>query len=60
MFGIGGDFLKGRISADEQGCSIAQQVVLDESPSPALNPAQRNRINYLALRQLEQCMGDTT
>jgi hypothetical protein len=60
MFGVGGDFLKGRLSADEQRCSIAQQVVLDESPSPALNPAQRNRINSLALQQLEQCMGETT
>lgn len=58
--GIGGDFLKGSRSADEQRCSIAQQVVLDESPSPALNPAQRSRINHLALLRLEKCMGETT
>jgi hypothetical protein len=58
--GIGGDFLKSRRNAQEQRCSIAQQVVLDESPSPALNPAQRGRINYLAVKQLERCMGETT
>ena len=58
--GIGDDFLKGRRSVQEQRCSIAQQVVLDESPSPALNPAQRGRINYLAVQQLAQCMGETT
>jgi hypothetical protein len=58
--GIGGDFLKGRRSAQELRCSIAQQVVLDESPSPSLNPAQRGRINDLAVQRLEQCMGERT
>jgi hypothetical protein len=60
MLSVGGDFLKGGRSAAEQRCSIAQQVVLDESPSPALNPAQRSRINHLALLRLEECMGERT
>ena len=58
VFSAGGDFLKGRQNADEQRCSIAQQFVLDEIPSPALSAAQRTRLNALAVRLMEQRMGE--
>jgi hypothetical protein len=59
IFSAGGDYLKGRQSADEQRCSIAQQFVLDEIPSPALSTAQRSRLNALSVRLMERCMGET-
>lgn len=58
IFTVAGDLLKGRQSAYEQRCSIAQQVVLDESPSPALNAVQRSRLNARALHKVETCMGE--
>jgi hypothetical protein len=58
FFNAGGDFLKGRQREGEQRCSIAQQFVLDEIPSPALNTAQRSRLNALAVHRMEQCLGD--
>jgi len=58
FFNAGGDFLKGRQREREQRRSIAQQFVLDEIPSPALNTAQRSRLNALAVHRMEQCMGD--
>jgi hypothetical protein len=57
--GVGSEYLKGRQRAGEQRCSIAQQVVLDDVPNEALNGAQRTRLNALALRRVEQCLGDT-
>jgi hypothetical protein len=59
IFTIAGDFLKSWQSAYEQRCAIAQQVVLDESPSPALKPAQRSRLNDQALHKVELCMGES-
>jgi acetyl/propionyl-CoA carboxylase alpha subunit len=59
IFSAGGDFLKGRQRADELRCSIAQQFVLDEIPSPALSAEQRTRLNALAVRLMERCMGET-
>jgi len=59
VFTIAGDFLKSWQSAHEQRCSIAQQIVLDESPSPALKPAQRSRLNDRALHKVELCMGES-
>ena len=55
---VASDLLKGWQSAHEQRCSIAQQVVLDESPSPALNAVQRSRLSARALRKVETCMGE--
>jgi len=57
-FGIGSDHLKGQQRWGEQGCSIAQQVVLDDVPNEALNETQRTRLNTLALRRVEQCLGE--
>ena len=59
-FAAGSDFFKGWRSTEEQRCSIAREVVLDESPSPALNPGQRARLNDLAMRRLEMCVGEST
>jgi acetyl/propionyl-CoA carboxylase alpha subunit len=59
IFTIAGDFLKSWHSAYEQRCAIAQQVVLDESPSPALSPAQRSRLNDRALHKVDLCMGES-
>lgn len=59
IFSAGGDFLEGRQKTDEQRCSIAQQFVLDEMPSPALSAAQRTRLDVLAVRRMELCMGET-
>jgi hypothetical protein len=58
-FGMGSDYLKGRQRWGEQRCSIAQQVVLDDGPNEALNGTQRARLNALALRRVEQCLGET-
>jgi len=59
IFTVAGDFLKSWQSAYEQRCLIAQQVVLDESPSPALNSAQRSRLNDRALHKVELCLGES-
>jgi len=58
VFSAAGDFVKGRQKAAEQSCSIAEQFVLDEIPSPALSAAQRARLNTLAVHKVEQCMGE--
>ena len=58
-FGTGNEYLEGRRRADEQRCSIAQQVVLDDVASEALDRPQRRRLNSLALQQVEQCLGET-
>ncbi len=57
-FGAGSEYLKGRQRAYEQPCSIAQQVVLDDVPNAALDKIQRIRLNLLALRRVEQCLGE--
>jgi hypothetical protein len=58
-FGVGSDYLKGQQRWREQRCSIAQQVVLDDIPSPALNGTQQTSLYALALHRTEQCLGDT-
>lgn len=58
-FGVGSDYLKGRQHWREQRCSIAQQVVLDDVPSPASNGTQQTRLYALALHRIEQCLGET-
>ena len=57
-FAVGSDYLKGWQRAGEQRCSIAQQVVLDDVSNEALNGIQRMRLNALALRRVEQCLGE--
>jgi acetyl/propionyl-CoA carboxylase alpha subunit len=58
-FSVGGMMVSDWRKADEQRCSVAQQIVIDESPSPALNEPQRRRLGLLAMRALEQCLGET-
>jgi len=58
-FGTGSEYLEGRRRAYEQRCSIAQQVVLDDVASEALDRPQRMRLNSLALQRVEQCLGET-
>jgi hypothetical protein len=58
MFSVWGILLTEARKVDEQRCSVAQQIVVDESPSPALNEAQRRRLGLLATRTLEQCLGE--
>ena len=58
LFSVAGILVADWRRADEQRCSVAQQIVVDESPSPALNEAQRRRLGLLALHALEQCLGE--
>jgi len=58
IFTFAGNVVAGRQNTYEQRCSIAQQLVLDESPSPALNAAQSASLNDRALRRIELCMGE--
>jgi hypothetical protein len=58
-FGVAGIFVTGRQRAQEQRCSIAGQIVLDESSNAALSGEQRSRLNALAMRWIEQCIGAT-
>jgi hypothetical protein len=60
VFTLSSDILKGRQSRYEQQCAIAQQIVLDDSPSPGLSPAQRVHLNVSALRKVERCIGEAT
>jgi hypothetical protein len=60
VFTLGSDILKGRQSRYEQQCAIAQQIVLDDSASPALSEAQRERLSVSALRRVERCIGERT
>jgi hypothetical protein len=58
LFSVWGILVTEARKTDEQRCSVAQQIVLDESPSPALNEAQRRRLGLLATHALEQCPGE--
>jgi hypothetical protein len=57
-FSLGSALVTERQRATEQRCSVAQQIVIDESPSPTLNEPQRQRLGLLAMRSLEECLGD--
>lgn len=58
MFSVWGILVTEGRRTDEQRCSVAQQIVIDESPSPALNEPQRRRLGLVAMRVLEQCLGE--
>ncbi len=58
LFTLGSALITERQKTAEQRCSVAQQIVIDESPSPALNEQQRLRLGLLAMRTLEKCLGD--
>ena len=57
-FGLGEIYVTGRQRAQEQRCSIAQQIVLGDSLNPALNERQRMDLAVLAMRRVRHCLGD--
>ncbi len=58
LFGLGEGVMTGRQSAFEQRCSVAQQIVIDESPNLALSEQQKRRTAALAMQALELCLGE--
>jgi hypothetical protein len=58
LFSVGGILVTDSRMVHEQRCSVAQQIVVDESPSPSLSEPQRRRLGLLAMHALEQCLGE--
>jgi hypothetical protein len=56
-FGLGEGLVAGRQQAQERRCSIAERIVLDDSPSPALTTGQLVRLSRVAADRVEECMG---
>jgi hypothetical protein len=56
-FGLGESLVTGRQQAQEWRCSIAGQIVLDDSPSPALTTPQLARLSRVATDRIEECIG---
>jgi hypothetical protein len=46
-------------SRDQQRCALATQFLGDETPSPALNPSNRQRLAAEAHARLLRCLGDS-
>ncbi|HWT11736.1 MAG TPA: hypothetical protein VN231_03195 [Allosphingosinicella sp.] len=57
-FGLGEIYATGRQRSHEQGCSIAQRIVLGDSMNPALSEQQRMGLALLALHRVRHCLGD--
>jgi hypothetical protein len=57
-FGLVSDVINGPRRQHELQCAIAEHVVLDESPNPALRDQDRARLVAHAERKAEQCMED--
>jgi hypothetical protein len=46
-------------SSDKQRCALATQFLGDETPSPALNASNRQRLAAQAQSRLLRCLGDS-
>ncbi|HEY0411934.1 MAG TPA: hypothetical protein VGD66_02185 [Allosphingosinicella sp.] len=57
-FGLVDTWAEGKQRTYQEQCTIAQQIVGDETPNPALTKQVSQTIGGLAATRVEQCLGD--
>jgi hypothetical protein len=55
----GAGLIHDRIVAEQQRCSLSEQIVGDSTPNPTLSPIERQQIAARAGSRLQRCLGDT-
>jgi hypothetical protein len=54
----GGGLVHDLIVAEQQRCSLSEQILGDETPNPALGPIERQQLAAQANSRLRRCLGD--
>jgi hypothetical protein len=57
-FGLAGQWLVSKAQGKERQCTLAQQIVGDETLNPALSEANRSRTTSAADARLLRCLGE--
>jgi hypothetical protein len=55
----GAGLIHDRIVAEQQRCSLSEQIVGDSTPNPALSPVEWQQLAARAGSRLQRCLGDT-
>jgi hypothetical protein len=55
---LGSTVIEGWQKTYDEQCTIAQQIVGDETPNPALTKQASDRIGNLAAAKVARCLGD--
>ena len=58
LFAFGGTLAEGRQKGHDERCKIAQEIVGDEMPSPALSKEAHDRLGRLAAARVRECLGE--
>lgn len=56
LFGYGADILKRPDAIEDRRCTIASQILLDETPNPYISRIDHQRIGREAARRLDICL----
>jgi hypothetical protein len=58
LFALAGTLMEGRQKGHDERCKIAEEIVGDEMPNPALDQDAQNRLGRLAAARVRECLGE--